>query len=294
MISSADSRLETLEREYPDWKPWLSVVEEVFAEAERVQWEAFVPARSVAQIPRVPLLAGLTLSLKTAEVRRWTNRLIQTAYQSGAAKMAALKQANSGYLNTASVFEAGLCQDRARLKQLALNLGVSPDALQAIAALIPVPFLQACSRRWASAISKSWVEGYCPVCAAWPAFAELRGIERTRYLRCSRCGGGWQVHCLFCPYCGMTDHRELESLRPEHDGATRSIETCKRCLGYVKSFTTLQGSPPVTVMIDDLASVDLDIAALNQNYRRPQGLGYSLSLSVIEKPSLNDRIFRWR
>ena len=53
------------------------------------------------------------------------------------------------------------------------------------------------------------MEGYCPVCGAWPAFAEMRGIERSRYLRCGRCGGGWQAQCLSCSYCGMTDHEEL-------------------------------------------------------------------------------------
>src|SRR5207253_205435 len=91
-------------------------------------------------------------------------------------------------------------------------------------ALVAVPFLLACNRRWASAKSVSWMEGYCPVCGAWPAFAEVRGIERSRYFRCGRCSGEWQAHCLFCPYCGMTDHNELASLVPEKGGATSVIE----------------------------------------------------------------------
>jgi formate dehydrogenase maturation protein FdhE len=56
----------------------------------------------------------------------------------------------------------------------------------------------------------------------------------------------------------MTDHNELVTMVPEQGGTSRVIEACKRCLGYVKSFTTLQGSPAAKVMLDDLASVDLD------------------------------------
>ena len=74
----------------------------------------------------------------------------------------------------------------------------------------------------------------------------------------------------------MTDHNELVSLVPEQGGTTRVIEACKRCLGYVKTFTTLQGSPAAKVILDDLASVDLDIAALEHGYQRPHGTGYSL------------------
>jgi FdhE protein len=124
------------------------------------------------------------------------------------------------------------------------------------------------------------MEGYCPVCGAWPALAEVRGIERSRYFRCGRCGGEWQSHCLLCPYCGMNDHKELVSLVPEKSGSNSVIEACKRCLGYVKTFTTLQGSLPAKVLLDDLASVDLDVAALEQGYKRPPGAGYSLNVKI--------------
>jgi FdhE protein len=72
------------------------------------------------------------------------------------------------------------------------------------------------------------------------------------------------------------------------------IDACKRCLGYVKTFTTLQGSPPAKVMVDDLASVDLDIAALEQGYRRPAGAGYALDITIVQKPSRSGRILFWR
>ena len=80
----------------------------------------------------------------------------------------------------------------------------------------------------------------------------------------------------------MNDHEGLVSLVPE-TGASRVIEACKRCLGYVKAFTTLEGSAPEKVILDDLASVDLDVAAVEQGYKRPQGPGYILDVTITDK-----------
>ena len=287
-------RLRDLGREFPEWRPWLTLVEEVLRETRDSKWEAFVPEPPASQESKVPLLAGAKLVLEITAVGGWFERLIQTAHRSGAPKMSTLNGIQQKRLNTVDLFKFSLCQNGKRLQETAIDLGVDADALQAVTLLAPIPFLQACNRRWAPSISESWMEGYCPVCGAWPAFAEIRGIERSRYLRCGRCGGGWQAQCLSCSYCGMTDHEELIALVPEKSGSPAVIDACKRCLGYVKTFTTLQGSPPAKVMVDDLASVDLDIAALEQGYRRPAGAGYSLDIKIVHKPSLSRRILSWR
>jgi hypothetical protein len=167
MTPSLDRGVQDLGREYPEWKPWLSVIEEVLREAADRNWEAFVPERPEPQQSKVPLLAGLTCAL-----------------------------------------------------------------------------------------------------------------ENNRVHRCGRCGGKWQLHCLSCPYCGMSDHTQLISLVPEKSGSNCVVDACKRCLGYVKTFTTLQGSPPVKIMLDDLATVNFDLAALEQGYKRPEGSGYCLETTV--------------
>jgi FdhE protein len=295
MMVAVNRSVFELGRQYPEWQPWLTVIEEVLREATDSRWEAFVPEPPELQESKVPLLAGATLSLGMTGFARWSERLFQVAYRSGAPKMATLDLGKRGLSNAAvNLLSSALCQDGKRLCAIAADLGVDADALQAVALLVPVPLLQACNRRWASSIAKSWTEGYCPVCGAWPAFAEVRGIERGRYLRCGRCGGEWQAQRLFCSYCGIRDHKELVSLVPQKNGLNAVIDACKRCLGYVKTLTTLQGSPPARVIVDDLASVDLDIAALEQGYRRPEGTGYSLDIKVGNKPSLSERILFWR
>jgi FdhE protein len=293
MTRSLDRGASDLGREYPEWLPWLTVIEQVLREATDIKWEAFVPEPPESQVTKAPLLAGATLELEPAAVAAWSQRLLRAAYQSGAPNMATLDGAKQVRLHAVDLFKSSLCQNWPYLRDAAVDLGVEADALQAVAALVPVPFLQACNRRWQRSISESWTEGYCPVCGAWPAFAEVRGIERGRYLRCGRCGGNWQAQCLNCSYCGMTDHKELVSLVPEKSASNAVIEACKRCLGYVKIFTTLQGSAPVQVMVDDLASVDLDIAALELGYRRPAGAGYALDVNVVNRPRLSETIASW-
>lgn len=285
MTASTETSLQELGRQRPEWEPWLAVVQEVLKETADAKWEAFVPAVGEQQ-NKIPLLTAATINVETSSLRRWAEQLIRTACRSGTSKMATLEAALQAASNEILVlFKASLCQDSDRLAETALALGADAEAFQAVAALIPVPFLHACNRRWGHATAKSWSEGYCPVCGAWPAFAEVRGIERSRYFRCGRCAGEWQVNCLVCAYCGMTDHKQLVSLVPEKGGSSRVIEACKRCLGYVKAFTTLQGSPAAKIILDDLASVDLDVAALEGGYRRPQGPGYALDVTVVDHPA---------
>ena len=181
---------------------------------------------------------------RRASVRRLLERLIRIASLSGTPKMATLASSADVDPDVLTLFTASLCQDSDTVKEVAAASGADAEALQAVIALLPVPFLHACNRRWASSISESWEERYCPVCGSWPAFAEVRGIERSRYFRCGRCGGAWHARSLSCPYCAMDDHDALVSLVPEKAGSHAVIEACKRCLGYVKTFTTLQGCPP--------------------------------------------------
>jgi FdhE protein len=197
--------------------------------------------------------------------------------------MATLRSVFDANPDLVSLFKASLCQDTVPIADTATSCRADAGALEAVIALVAVPFLQACNRRWAASVAPGWREGYCPVCGTWPAFAEVRGIERTRVFRCGRCGGGWHARPLRCLYCGLDDHHALVSLVPDGGGSNAVIEACRSCLGYVKVFTRLQGCAPGTVMLDDLASVHLDVAALEHGYVRPPGSGHSLDLTVVSQ-----------
>lgn len=288
-----DATLDGLKSQRPEWKPWLVVVEEIQREAANPAWDAAIPAGAHAQAIAVPLLAGTTITVQAALVRRLFERLIRIASSVRTPMMSTLKVALHSDAEMLPLFTASLCQDTDRIKEAAAASGADAAALHAIIALLPIPFLHACNRRWASSISASWVEGYCPVCGSWPTFAEVRGIDRNRYFRCGRCGGEWHARALYCPYCAMTDHNELVELVPEQGSSNAVIDACQRCLGYVKTFTKLQGCPPDAVMLEDLASVHLDVAALERGFIRPSSAGYPLGTTVTDERGRR-RFFGWK
>jgi len=290
MNPATASRLQNLCSDHPEWNPWLSVVGLVLKEAADPRWESVVPGLS----PRgehAPRLAEAAIVLPIDFLNDWVNRLIRSAGASGTPEMGTLSAAEKSAVETVPLFRAALCQDTDKLQQIALDSGANPKAFHGVAELLPVPLLQACNRRLGPSDAARWLKGYCPLCGAWPALAEIRGIERARYLRCARCGDEWQIHWLQCPFCAMDDHEQLVSLVPQNGDSARTIEACKGCGGYLKSFTTLQGADALGVMINDLASVDLDIAAVEQGYRRPPGPGYFLDVTVGYSKSVIRRLF---
>jgi FdhE protein len=276
---SSSTSVETLKRSRPEWTPWLAVVEEALHEAATDRWDAFVPAAGEAE-RGTPLLSHTTIVIDESVLRRLLKRLLEVGGRGGMSKVETLAGLADRDLDVVGLFAASLSQDRGRISEIASSAGADAEALQAVADLLSFPFLQACNRLRKKALPKDWSEGYCLVCGAWPALAETRGIERNRYLRCGRCGGEWQAHILRCGYCGTNDHEHFTTLVPEKAGST-AIEACTRCHGYVKTFTRLQGCPPASVLLEDLASVELDVAALAQGYKRPAGGGADVEVSVV-------------
>jgi FdhE protein len=291
-MTAPDAVLDALRRKRPEWEPWLLVVAEIVHETGDPVWDAAVPDVADARRPAAPLLAGATLAVKSSTVRRLLKRLIRIASRTGTRKLATLEAALPPDVDILPLFTAAVCQDGDRIEELAAVSGADAEAVHAVVGLLPVALLHACNRRWAPSISESWLEGYCPVCAGWPAFAELRGIERSRYFRCGRCGGEWHSRALWCPYCDTSDHDDFVSLVPESGGSNAAIDGCRRCLGYVKTLTRLQGCPPRTVMVEDLASVELDVAALQHGYKRPSGAAHPLEITVTDTGATR-RFFAW-
>jgi FdhE protein len=292
MSSAAAWRLQGLSTDHPEWDPWLSIVGEVLAATVDPRWEEFVPA-APRRLDHAPLLAQASVIVSIDFLRRWLKQLLRSAAGSGTPEMATLKAAESSEVEAVQLFRAALAQNSRKLERIALDCAVDARAFRGVAELMPVPFLHACRRLWAKADIETWTESYCPICGAWPVLAEARGIEMARYLRCGRCGQEWQAYGLRCPFCDNDDHEQLISLVPQNGSSTRMVESCKRCSGYLKSFTTLQGADALDIMIDDLASVALDIAAVEQGYRRPEGLGYPVNPTIGYSKRVGRRIFPW-
>jgi FdhE protein len=240
------------------------------AEAGEAAWDAAAATtRAAERAPDAPLLAGARVPVDAGTAEHWVRRLLRLAGETGPAGVSLRAAAGAASLDALALLEAAITSDRERLAELAQSLMVDADALETAAALAAWPLLQALRRRFGSAVDPSWSAGYCPICGGWPLLAEERGLERTRRLRCGRCGGDWAQPGIRCPSCGGVGHAARAALVAEGEGGARQVEICGACRGYLKSVSTLRARDGAEVVLADLASIELDLAAVERGYARP-------------------------
>lgn len=268
-----------LARQNPEWQPWLNLHDLIQTTLSDAVWDQAVDPPQ-ARAAEAPLLHGAALFLDVRPARRWVRKLLKAAAQADTDPAGSLARLKARQLDPIAFLEAGVRQEHERLHAMAEAAGADPDALATVAQLAVVPLLQACARRFDVSRSGTWERGYCPVCGAWPVLAEMRGLDRSRHLRCGRCGGDWGFSVLHCPYCDERDHKKLASLVPEGQEDLRRADTCNTCKGYVKTVTTLQAIEGPAVRLEDLKTVELDVAAIDRGYGRPEGPGHPVDARI--------------
>lgn len=293
MNPAPSDRLAQLSSLHPEWRPWLSLVEQTTSAIDDQRWQQPLPPPTRTS-PDAPLLAAAKIALPRELTERWLKLLLRTAAKGGTAQLSTLKPSGERRADAMEWLGAALLSDNQLVERIAADLRADRGAIRSITQLLPLPLLHACRRAWSKPEHEFWLHSYCPICGEFPALAEVRGIERTRYLRCGHCGENWAAYGLRCVFCGLDDHKELVSLIVETAGPARSVEACKRCGGYLKSLTVLQASDPRHVLLDDLASVDLDIAAIEQGFHRPEGPGFRIDPSITCSDNDTKGFFSWR
>jgi hypothetical protein len=111
----------------------------------------------------------------------------------------------------------------------------------------------------------------CPCCSGRPLLATLRerGHGAHRSLICGFCLTEWPMARLVCCSCGEREFDSLAVYRAEQFPAAR-IDACGRCHTYIKTIDlTVDGA--ANPIVDDLASLPLDLWAAEQGYRRLRG-----------------------
>ena len=263
-------RVAAVRRDNPESEAWLGLLEAALGESEDGStWEAAVPTAAPGRPIKAPVLSHTEISIDARAARSWVRRLLKL-----------VPTVNPRRVDGLALLEAAVCHDDARIDALAVAGGAEPHALRVLGQMAALPLLQACARGLASELPATWWEGYCPLCGAWPVVAEYTGLERKRRLRCGRCGTGWAIPHLRCVFCDETDHDKLGYLTPEAGEQTRKIEVCHSCKGYMKAFTTVRALAPWAILLDDLTTVPLDVAALERGYQRPERPGYALEARI--------------
>src|SRR2546425_5821291 len=271
-------------RQRPEAAGWLGLIEAALRESTQSKvWPAAVPRLAKDRTVRAPLLDRSRISIDDRAVTRWIRRVVRLAAALDNGEAAALGRVNVRRLDALLLLEAAVSQDDARVDAVAAAAGAEPPAMRGVAQMAALPLLQACGRALAGEVQPSWGEGYCPVCGAWPTLAEVRGLERKRSLRCGRCGTGWEGPWLRCPYCGETNHEHLGYLAPEEGGEARKVEVCDSCKGYLKAQATVRALEPWAVLLEDLKTLPLDVAAVERGYQRPERPGYALEARLTAR-----------
>jgi FdhE protein len=281
---SGRSRLDALRVEHPEWRPLLVLIEAALREAERPHWARFVPVAGHQADDGRPLLDGAVISVDPTLVGRWVRHILALAAAAGPEVEPLANAVAAGRLDPSSLFEAAVSQDVDRFHEIARVVRDYRGVLRGLASVIAMPMLQTCWRAWAERVSPSWAHDYCPVCGGWPALAEIRGLDGARHLRCGCCGSDWRTEWLRCPFCGESDHEKLGSLVSPDRLERHGIGVCDGCRGYLKTFTTLTAIRPGDVLVEDLATLALDMAALERDYRRPAARGCAVAVGVVAEP----------
>jgi FdhE protein len=228
-----------------------------------------------------PLLHGCELLVDGHRLRNLMHRLLKIASAETTAGSPAIGEYRPSADMVLALVAVSIRNDRPAMAELAAGAGVDPGALEPVAQLSALPLLQSCGRLLQEQVPGSWTHGYCPICGSWPLLGEFRSLDRTRRLRCGRCGGDWKITWLRCPYCGETHHERLRSLVLDSKMQALTVETCLHCRGYLKSITTLQAIPPFELLLRDLETVELDLAALDRGYARAEGTGFPVDVQIV-------------
>ena len=155
-----------------------------------------------------------------------------------------------------------------RIEQMADESGVNKKVFSFLMQGSTRPSIEAGMEQIRSELDpETWLKGYCPMCGSLPSLSLLKEEVGKRYLLCSYCGYQWRIDRLFCPFCNNKEQESLQYFCGEGEEAYR-IDLCEKCHQYIKTidYRNLEESDPV---LEDLATLHLDILASQKGYKRP-------------------------
>ena len=126
------------------------------------------------------------------------------------------------------------------------------------------PFLSRCAevlqQRAELAI---WSHSHCALCGGEPGFSVITPAAE-RHLICGRCTLRWKFEPLTCPYCHNSDRSRITSFATP-DGQYR-VYGCDACSRYLKAYDGRRATRPVMPVVDSVATLPLDAAAMQRGY----------------------------
>jgi FdhE protein len=225
----------------------------------------------------IPALAGEPIPLPVDQIAPTIRTLCEILEEHGggeaAVRLAAAAKENR--LEMAALTLLTLRREQAAIRTAATKAGLGHDLLWLVADMAVGPFahvmratlFDACAAGSPlRAALDAWSWGHCPLCGTWPSCAEM--IDGRRVLRCAFCAAAWVRVSESCGYCGKSGD-EVTVMTPDAGEPTRGVQSCRACRGYLKLVGTTESLPFPLLPIGDLASMDLDMLAIQHGFARP-------------------------
>jgi hypothetical protein len=238
--------------------PWFELNAEILARHE-------AEARPLLRFEDIPLeLTDLRLIVRqTADVLRRFGSLDEPDYQKAQAlgrDMRLLAVASQWYR---AVSERGAT---AAVSMAADADGPPLDAVfDQVLTLAMRPFLSRCAEVLQQRPDLSvWTHPHCALCGSEPDFAVITPAAE-RHLICGRCTLRWKFEPLTCPYCRNSNRAQITSFATP-DGQYR-VYACDVCHRYLKAYDGRRASRPVMPVVDGVATLPLDAAAIQRGYQ---------------------------
>jgi FdhE protein len=237
------------------------------------------PGYLAAKLRRgIPVLHGepipLPARLLKLSAREFCDRLAEGGV--GEAAMAVARVLDSRALDGDALLSGCFGRDQRRVRFMALQQSVSPDIAWLVAELALAPFAYLLQTQVlprpgdeTGAVNLAlagWDRGFCPACGSWPALAEAG--TGGHQLRCSFCAARWALASYRCVYCANRS-RTFVTAAPDLQVPGRRLQLCGACGGYVKVLEVPAPAQFPLLSIEDLASMDLDLIALERKYLKP-------------------------
>ena len=126
------------------------------------------------------------------------------------------------------------------------------------------PFLSRCAEVLQQRPELSiWTHPHCALCGGHPDLAVITP-SAERHLICGRCELRWKWESLACPYCRNSERAKITSFATS-DGKYR-VYACDACRRYLKAYDGRRATRPVMPMVDAVATLPLDAAAMQRGY----------------------------
>src|SRR6185503_386801 len=271
--------LQSIREQHPELAGAVDMHLELLALLRRVQGRVTLPMLDLSpdtlrrhQTEARPLLRFEDIPIDLSDLRLMVRQTADVLRRFGALEQADYDKAQSMGRDMQLLATVGNWYRGAAERQLAVagvaavpasDLG-DDTALGQVIALAMRPFLSRCAEVLQQRPElANWTHAHCALCGGEPDLAVITP-SAERHLICGRCSLRWKFESLTCPYCRNSERSRITSFATT-DGKYR-VYACDVCQRYLKAYDGRRATRPVMPIVDSVATLPLDAAAMQRGY----------------------------